>query len=290
MRASSLKQQHTLAKAREHAPGSLVHLPSGAVYVEESGPKEGEPVILVHGIAASTEVWKLLSSFLVQEGYRVICFDLYGRGLSDRGPGRHEPALFRKQLREVLRALSLERPVHLIGLSMGGLIAADFAAHYPEAIQRLCLIAPAGVPTYRPWWVRLVTRRGIGELLIGGAGRIILPRLMARSFANPVVRREWVPRLLDAQVSSGYRRSLLSSMRHMPLDAGMGIFEEIGLHDYPVGVFWGAQDLVCPFENRKAVHQAISRAQLSVFEGGGHAVHLDCTTAFHGALIRFLKY
>jgi pimeloyl-ACP methyl ester carboxylesterase len=288
VRAPSLKH-FALEKVRERAPGSLVHLPQGAVYVEESGPKKGEPVVLVHGIAASTEVWKLLSPFLVEAGYRVICFDLYGRGLSDRGRGRHSPALFRAQLRGLLEALGVREPIHLVGLSMGGLVAADYAAHHPGAIRRVALIAPAGVPTYRPWWAQLVTRRGIGELLFVGAGRRIMPRLMGQSFASDAARREWVPRLLSTAAFSGYRRSLLSSMRHMPLDSAMGIFEAVGLQDYPVGVFWGARDRVCPFANRNAVLQAIPRAQVSTFASGGHAVHLDCPTAFHAALIRFLS-
>jgi len=233
-------------------------------------------------------VWKLLSPFLVQAGYRVIRFDLYGRGLSDRGQGNQEPALFREQILGLLGSLDLGRPVHLVGLSMGGLIAADFAAHHPDRIRRLALIAPAGVPTYRLWWTDLATRKGVGEVLIVGAGRRLLPRLMGRSFANETVRREWVPRLMNGEVFEGYRRSLLSSMRHMPLDNAMAVFEEVGLHHYPVGLFWGEQDVVCPFENRNALVQAIPRARLFGFEDGGHAVHLDCASAFHEALARFL--
>jgi pimeloyl-ACP methyl ester carboxylesterase len=171
---------------------------------------------------------------------------------------------------------------------MGGLIAADFAAHHPNQIRRLGLIAPAGVPTYRPWWTDIVTRKGVGELLIVGAGRHILPRLMGRSFATEAARREWVPRLVHGEVFQGYRRSLLSSMRHMPLDDAMAIFETVGSHVYPVALFWGEQDVVCPFENRNALLQAIPRAQLLCFESGGHAVHLDCAPAFHEKLVVFL--
>jgi pimeloyl-ACP methyl ester carboxylesterase len=78
-------------------------------------------------------------------------------------------------------------------------------------------------------------------------------------------------------------------MRHMPLSEGMSIFETVGLHDYPVGLFWGDQDEICPYENRNAVLQSIPRAHLYIVEGGGHAVHLDRPDIFQRAFLRFLE-
>ena len=131
----------------ERAPGRLVHTPAGAIYVEEKGILEGEPIILVHGLAASTLVWRSLSSFgparVPRHHVRLVWAGVIG-------PPKEVPPspLFRDQLREVVRACGIDGRFTLTGLSMGA-DAADYAAQYPEQIKQLILIAPAGVPTRR---------------------------------------------------------------------------------------------------------------------------------------------
>ena len=171
---------------------------------------------------------------------------------------------------------------------MGGLIAADYAAQYPEQIKQLILIAPAGVPTTRPIWADWGIKHGVGELMMLTLGRRILPGMLGRSFADESAASEWLPPMLQMSELAGYRRTLLSSMRHMPLSDAMAIFEEVGADDYPVGLIWGDRDEICPYENRKAVLQAIPRARLVTVEGGGHVAQLDRPHRFETAFRGFL--
>ncbi len=129
-------------EVRARASGRYVRLSQGLVHYEVAGPEHGQPVVLVHGLAVPAYVWDPTFHALAEAGFRVIRYDLYGRGLSDRPEGPYDGAFFTRQLRELLSALGVERPVDVIGLSMGGSIAGAFTASHPERVRKLVLIAP----------------------------------------------------------------------------------------------------------------------------------------------------
>ena len=108
---------------------------------------EGEPVVLVHGLSGSTRWWSRNISEIA-ERYRVYLVDLPGFGTMRRLRRRFILAEAADWLSEWMDAAGLER-AHLVGHSMGGYICLHLAASRPEAVRRLVLVAPAGVPTGR---------------------------------------------------------------------------------------------------------------------------------------------
>ena len=101
----------------------------------------GPWVVLVHGLVTPSYAWEPLAETLAAEGFRVLRYDHFGRGLSDRPAIRYDLDLYVCQLRELIDTLGIES-MHLIGWSMGGLIVTRFAAEHPASVASLTLISP----------------------------------------------------------------------------------------------------------------------------------------------------
>jgi pimeloyl-ACP methyl ester carboxylesterase len=126
----------------DNATGQIVQLNNGRTYYEIQGSDTAPLVILVHGFAIGSHLWDGTFDRLVADGFRVLRFDLYGRGFSDRPDIIYDKDLFVDQLQNLLQTLAINESFHLVGISMGGLIAAEFAATSPSQINTLTLISP----------------------------------------------------------------------------------------------------------------------------------------------------
>src|SRR5215211_8356132 len=105
---------------RKQASGSFIQLSDGFTHYELSNAEAEETVVLVHGFSVPYFIYDPTFAFLTQSGFRVLRYDLFGRGFSDRPDTRYNIDLFVKQLADLLNALRFTRPVTLIGLSTGG--------------------------------------------------------------------------------------------------------------------------------------------------------------------------
>lgn len=125
---------------RKSAGGSFIKLQDGVVHYDIAGPAEGKTVVLVHGFSTWSFTWDATFQALVQAGFRVLRYDLYGRGYSDRPAVVFDKDLFDRQLFGLLAVLDIHDRVGLVGNSMGGLITTTFAARHPEKVRTLSLI------------------------------------------------------------------------------------------------------------------------------------------------------
>ncbi|KAI1307762.1 Alpha/Beta hydrolase protein [Xylaria venustula] len=135
----------------DHFPGARdVVTPYGSIRVYEFGPEEGRKVLLIHGISTSCMTLADIANSLVEKGCRVMMFDLFGRGYSD-APGDlpYDTRLFVSQILLVLASSPLawtgRDAFNLIGYSLGGGIAVNFAATFPDMVATLILLSPAGL-------------------------------------------------------------------------------------------------------------------------------------------------
>jgi len=106
--------------ARRGATGKFVRLSDGVTHYELLGPDSGAPVILVHGFSVPYYIWDSTAAMLSAKGYRVLRYDQYGRGWSDRPKARYDADMYERQIQELLDSLHIAGPVHLAGVSMGG--------------------------------------------------------------------------------------------------------------------------------------------------------------------------
>lgn len=148
-------------------PGRLLDVGAHPVHVVERG--DGPPILLVHGFAGSTYDWEEHVLEPLGRHARAIAVDLWGMGFSGRDDDMaYGIDLWADQLRATMDALGLERAT-IAGHSLGGAVAATFAASHPERVERLVLVAPV-VPMdegERQLFFRLLTIPGAGEAILG---------------------------------------------------------------------------------------------------------------------------
>jgi pimeloyl-ACP methyl ester carboxylesterase len=170
----------SLAEAQRRVGGDYAALEDGPVRYDYDAPDASRPLlVLVHGGALnSLTTWDPLVDAL-GGAFGVLRFDSYGQGYSARPEARHDAALYVRQIDGLLAQAGVVEPIHLVGYSMGGLIAAEYAAHCPQRVASLALLAPAGLGTRLRWPVRLGALPVLGEAVY---------RLPARRSCSRVMR------------------------------------------------------------------------------------------------------
>ena len=107
-----------------------VHVNDIALYYEIAG--QGQPVLLIHGLGSSTRDWEYQTTAFSTH-YRVVALDVRGHGQSDKPPGPYSIPLFTSDTAELMRSLELG-PSHIVGISMGGMIAFQLAIDTPDLV------------------------------------------------------------------------------------------------------------------------------------------------------------
>jgi pimeloyl-ACP methyl ester carboxylesterase len=279
------------ATSRATAPGgaAFAHLSDGATHYEIAGPADGARVVLVHGISSAAFIWNGTFEALAAAGLRVLRYDLYGRGHSDRPHAEYGAALFRRQLEELLAAVGFDGPFRLVGLSMGGAVSIDFADRHPDRVERLALIAPAGMPFTVPRLARVLSAPLLGDYALRWLGERIITKQLARTVHRP----DRLPELLAAYEVQlrykGFKRALLSTMRHMPLDALADTFVRVGAHPRKVLLVWGRRDRIIPFPTSDVVRAALPRARFVPVDDAGHLPHFERPEVVTPELVEFLR-
>ncbi len=129
---------------RRSGGNGYVRLKHGWTNYEISGDRNGDrTVVLIHGGTIPLCIWDKQMDALRDAGFRIIRYDQYGRGYSQRPKTEYNRRLFLDQLKELLDSIRITEPVFLVGPSFGGTISINFAAHYPQMVRALILISPA---------------------------------------------------------------------------------------------------------------------------------------------------
>ena len=258
---------------RRLAPGQFTTLSGGVTHYSWDGPTKGDVAVCIHGITTPSYILDPLAEGLVHMGFRVLRYDLYGRGFSDSVDGPQDAAFHLKQLRELLEDQGVEGGITLVGYSMGGQIAAAFAAEEAHRVQRMLLVAtaglgntPAGAARFSrdtPW---------IGDrimLLIGGMS------LRATAYAQG-----WegsaIPDIKDRQADDtryrGFLSSVLASMRGILQWDAAEAHRQIAQSNVPVLAVWGKKDPVVPISGVGRLSEVDRNARQVVVEDADHGI------------------
>lgn len=258
------------AHARTDMPGALSELSLGQTHYHWIGPVRGPIAVCVHGLTTPSFVWRSLAAGLGALGYRVLVYDLYGRGYSDRPAGQQTPEVFVRQLEDLLADQGISEDFTLIGYSMGGVIATCFAAHHAKRIRQLILLAPAGIEVNLDSLTRRIIQSPVlGTWLMG----VMYPRMHRAGIAREEARVtpefadvfDLQRRELDYR---GWVPSVLQSLRGMLGRSFEAEHRRLYAAGVPVLAIWGRQDEIIPITalgkltqwNRNAVQQVVDAA------------------------------
>jgi pimeloyl-ACP methyl ester carboxylesterase len=220
----------------------------------------GEPVVLVHGLAGSLRWWTHTIPALARR-YRVYLVDLPAYGALHRHRPRLTLAQAASWLWAWMDAVALPR-AHLVGHSMGGSICAHLAAQHPDAVHRLVLVAPTGVP--------------MGRSLPG----YLLPLLRAVQ-AMP-------PRFLPLLAYDALRAGPLTLMHGARDILAQDLREDLAAIAAPTLLIWGTHDTLVPPTLGTLLQQRIPTAHLLLLERAGHVPMYDRPRAFNEVVLAFL--
>ncbi len=252
------------------APGDIAKLPQGRTHFTWHG-EDGHPVaVCVHGVSTPSFVFAATVRSLVALGYRVLTYDLYGRGYSDRVSGKQDLQFHLAQLRALLAHEAVDGPITLIGFSMGGQIATGFAAR-DDRVERLILVAPSGLADtagVAPKWVW--TAPVIGDWMMRVLGGIWLRRELVEHKSVATVVPDYEDRQAAETRMRGYLPALLSSRRYLLDQPDVEDHRQVARRGQPVLAIWGAIDPVIPRRAISGLALLNPDAQHVEIKGAGH--------------------
>lgn len=274
---------------RNGLPGSFITLPSGVTHYEEGGDPNGPPIVLVHGFSVPYFIYDPTFEFLSSRGFRVLRYDLLGRGFSDRPVVQYNAELFASQLWELLEALNF-RNIALAGLSMGGAVTASFMDRHPRMVSKYILIDPAGAkPVSISPMLKAVRMPGIGELVLGLFGSGSMVRGIAADLFTPELVAEFQEKYKVQMRYHGFKRAILSTMRNGMLDSFIETYRRVGMLKKPTLIFWGKQDKTVPFDHSADILAAMPHAEIHALDHCGHIPHYERPGEVNEILLEFLK-
>ena len=274
-----IESKYLTEEEKQKAPdGKFVDLPSGFTHYKVEGEK-GAWAVLVHGYATPYFIYDRIAEGLLKAGYRVLRYDLIGRGLSERVKGPYDPDLFVRQLQELTETIIGDDSFYLFGTSMGGIITTSFVAKYPEKVKKLVLLAPAGMVYKPPFYMKLANIPGIGDLIFKCVGGKALVKKCASEmiYSDASVKKHHEDRFAYSFQYKGVLHATLSSMRNMILnfDEARKGYEGTAKSNVPVLTIWGTNDKTMPYYQAERMQKVLPDMQLITYEGSGHIFLYD---------------
>lgn len=277
------------AATRPGAPGRFARLTDGMTHYETSGPDTGRVVVLAAGFSVPGYIWDPLFHQLGDSGYRVIRYDYYGRGWSDRVDAAYDQDLFVRQLAGLLHSMSITQPVTLAGLSYGGAIVTSFADRYPDRVRSLIYVDP-GFNNRRPLPRRERTRHAWNFHMVFRGGTDAMAQGQLSDFLHPELHADWPDEYRVQQQFKGTREAL---RRTRVAIAGAPDQQEqvrkVGTHERPVLIVWGRQDPVVPFSGSARLLAAMPAARLVAVDSAAHLPHIEQPGIVMPAVLQFLR-
>lgn len=272
---------------RRSLPGTFVHLATGTTHYELAGPADAPTVVLIHGFSIPDYLWDPTFRYLVSAGFRVLRYDLFGRGYSDRPRVTYDGKLFDRQLVDLLSALKISARLHVVGCSMGGSIAVSFAARHPERVRSVTLIGPGYLSGGR-----LPFRLGepiLGEYTMAVSVAPGLAESQREDLYHPERFPEYVEKYRPQMQYKGFRSALLSTLRHYIVADSSGDYRRLGQTGIPVLLIWGRYDRDVPLAVSEKIRAEIPKAQFHVIDDSAHVPHYEHPEVVNPILVTFLR-
>jgi 3-oxoadipate enol-lactonase len=250
-------------------------------YIDHRPENGGETVILLHGLGATGESWGLQIPALLQAGFRVIAPDVRGFGRSTYPGGGSSITHIAQDIFLLMDHCQVKKAT-VVGISMGGTIALQFALDHPGRVNRLVLVNTFA--SLRPNNIRIWFYFLIRAILVHTLG---LP-IQAKSVANHIFprpeqaefRKKLIEQILQADIH-GYRAAMRALVR-------FNVRSRLHEIKVPTLVITGESDTTVPPINQRDLVASIEGAQQLVIPQAGHAIIADHPDEFNQALLDFL--
>ncbi len=290
------------------------------IYYMDKG--SGQAVFFVHGLGEDSSSWELNMNYFLKKGYRVIAIDLPGFGRS-KGYTKVSINDFSESIYELIRYLQLNKPV-LIGHSMGGQACANFSIKHNEHIDKLVLVAPAGIQKYSPTFFKIyftmlenvfLNKRSIdyfekvhtlmhlnplfmvNDLITKKDDSLETQLDKAMKFAQNItffLKNDFTKRLIKRRIKKLFEYGFMEQYNEnkMGMEAMLDKKELIQAYDIkaPTLLIWGTNDIMVPYRIASVAKMSIgSNAKLKSFTSCGHYSFAERTQEFNESVYEFIS-
>jgi pimeloyl-ACP methyl ester carboxylesterase len=256
---------------------------------------EGDPVVFVHGLSGSWPNW-LEQLPVFAKDRRVIAMDLPGFGHSPMPEERITISAYARIVDGLLQALGVSAAT-LVGNSMGGFVSTELAIAFPQRVERLVLVSPAGISTYRnremerlaPYLRRLAPMVAAYTGWTATKSDWVASRPGLRNLALGFVTRH--PSRLPAALAAEQMRGMGKPgfMEALRANVDYPISERLPEIACPTLIVWGDEDKVIPVGDASVFEDLIPDSRKVIFEGTGHMAMLERPVAFNELLSEFVE-
>jgi pimeloyl-ACP methyl ester carboxylesterase len=264
------------------------------IRAQVSGDPANPPVLMLHGIGRSLEDWAPQHERLAGE-YRVISVDMPGFGLSDRLPEPVTLDSLAAGVEQTVAALGEDRPLHLMGNSLGGAVAMRMLTRDPGRVVSLTLVNSAGFGKEVALFLRVLAIPGLGRRLMRRFDRRASWRVERALFADRALitdervefglrvaaRPEYAAVFLEAAKSVGGLRGVRAAWR-------TALLAEVAQLGKPMLIVWGDRDLILPASHLAAARTTFPDAEWHLFDNCGHMPQIERADEFAALAGRFL--
>jgi pimeloyl-ACP methyl ester carboxylesterase len=241
----------------------------------------GEVLLLIHGMAGSSDAWRDLTPRLAKN-YRVVAPDLLGHGQSTKPRGDYSLGAFAVWLRDFLDELGIARAT-IVGHSLGGGVAMQFIYQHPDYCERVILISSGGLGNDVGWILRLLSAPGAEFILplIAPSPVLTVGNKIGSWFTSAGMRAPRASEIWRAYSSFSdppTRDAFLRTLRSVVDYRGQAVSALNRLHvrsELPTLAIWGADDEIIPVEHGYAAQAARPGSRLEVLPGVGHFAHVE---------------
>lgn len=263
--------------SRQALRGSFIELSDGVTHYELTGPEDGDVVVMAGGLTVPLFYWDGLVTELHACGLRTLTSSAYGRGYSDRVRARYDEALFARQLAELTDRLSLStRAVHLVGTSMGALVAMAYAAQYRSRVSTLTVVGPAGLA--KPELTsphRLLRSDLLAGVVARRRGLQILRGHLGHNVRDPELGARLTEMVLDCLRFEGSLYAVFDTLQHLPVSGRDALFRQTGALGIPTLLLWGDEDDVTPLVHCDSARTLLKPRHHHVLPHCGHMAPLE---------------
>jgi pimeloyl-ACP methyl ester carboxylesterase len=275
-------------------PHRLLQVGGIDTYAVDHG--DGPPVMLIHGYGDTADGWRRVVPGLLDAGHRVIAIDVppFGRSGDPRAPMLID--FYKEFFPQLFEQLGLERAT-VVGHSLGGAIALHLTLQEPQLVERLGLVAPAGLGKGPPWWWYAITGYEYAWKTALSVPTPFTPLLIRqgmtrfldwRLFHDPRQMRETIDHLVSLHGSRKSLDRLLAAGRCCIESYTGTLLEDSAAIDVPLFMVWGEHDGLVPSKHAAEFARVHPTAHVHVFGDCGHYPHIELPARFNRLMHEWL--
>jgi pimeloyl-ACP methyl ester carboxylesterase len=265
---------------RKPIGGSFIKLSRGITHYQLAGPDTGRVIILVHGFSVPEYIWDTTYKYLYRHGFRVLRYDMYGRGFSGRPNVVYDKALYNQQLFDLIKQLHLPTPLNLAGVSFGGEVITNFTCQYPDLVNKVVLVDPGYdlLPPSKPLWLTdYYEAMHAGERAKG----------QLSDFKYPEKHPDWVNKYLLQMFYKGFRHAIISTQYNYN-NRGRESNTCLNSKHKPVLLIWGKEDNTVPIRYSDSI-RSVLMVDFFPVDDAGHLPFIEKAAIVNPKIAEFLK-